>query len=219
MTEQAHDHHAHGHDDGASFDPETMDWDARYRSEDGAMWSGHVNGTLVDEIGDLPPGSALDVGCGEGADAIWLAQQGWTVTALDVAPTAVERGRAEAERQGVDGIDWIAGDLLADPPNGTFDLVSLQYPAFPISRRDQLSEVLRTAVAPGGVLLLVGHAPPDDPTDSPYDPADWTQPADLVGDLADGWIVERDVVVPRPGDHHHGSHHSEDVVVRARRSV
>src|SRR4051812_25376983 len=85
------------------------EWDARYGEPGDALWSGRPNGRLVAELADLAPGRALDVGCGEGADAIWLAQRGWTVTAIDVSDVAVGRARANAERLGV-GVDWIVGD-------------------------------------------------------------------------------------------------------------
>ena len=186
----------------AKVRPEDMDWDARYRAAD-QVWSGHVNGSLVDEVIDHAP------------DAIWLAEQGWTVTAIDVAPTAIERGRAEAERRDL-AIEWLAADLLADPPAGPFDLVSLQYLSFPIARARELTEVLTSALAPGGLLLVVGHAPPADPSAIPFDPAEWVQPPDVVAALPDGFEVTLHETRTRPGDHHHhgGSPHTEDVVLR-----
>lgn len=209
-----HDHeHDHDHE---PIRPETMDWDERYRTEE-QIWSGHPNGSLMDEVADLPAGRALDVGCGEGADAIWLAERGWRVDAVDIAPTAVERGRAEAEARGL-SIGWHAGDLLADPPAGEFDLVSVQYPAFAIAETERVTSILTGALAPGGLLLMVGHAPPDDPTSIPFDPNDWVQPPDVVAALPDGFTVELDEIRSRPGDHHAHSHHHEDVVVRIRRS-
>ncbi len=214
-----HDHDT-SHDDAAhGIDPSSVDWEAMYADEGDGMWSGHVNGSLVAELDHIAgPGRALDVGCGEGADALWLAERGWRVTAIDVAPTAVARGRTEAERRGVDGIAWIAGDLLADPPAEPFDLVSLHYPAFPIGDRERVSATLRSLVAPAGTLLVVGHAPPENLSEAHFDPADWTQPDDLVDDLGDGWAVECHETRPRPGDHHHGSHHTHDVILRARRT-
>jgi len=99
-----HDHHDHGHerdgDTASEVTPEEVVstealWDERYRSSS-ALWSGHVNPSLAAEAIDLAPGSALDVGCGEGADAIWLAEQGWLVTAVDVSAVALGRGAAHA---------------------------------------------------------------------------------------------------------------------------
>ncbi|MEM7285776.1 MAG: class I SAM-dependent methyltransferase [Actinomycetota bacterium] len=191
------------------------EWDERYRSED-QLWSGHVNGSLAVEANDLTVGRALDVGCGEGADAIWLAERGWTVTAVDISGVAIDRARAEAGRRGLD-VTWIAGDFPGDV-SGRFDLVSLHYPAFPIDTLDAVGSGLAAAVAPGGVLLLVGHAPPEDLETAHFDPADYVQPWDVEPLLTDGWTVEVSETRPRPGDHHHGSHHVDDVVIRARRS-
>ena len=103
-------------------------WDERYTESD-QMWSGEPNGALVAEVQGRSPGRALDVGCGEGADAIWLAQQGWDVTALDVSGVALERARAVAKEAGAD-VRWLhAGLLEAALPAGAYDLVSAQYPA------------------------------------------------------------------------------------------
>ncbi|MEM9201354.1 MAG: class I SAM-dependent methyltransferase [Actinomycetota bacterium] len=206
--------HVHDPQYAAKVRPEDMDWDARYRSAD-QVWSGHVNSSLATEVIDRQPSLAFDVGCGEGADAIWLAENGWTVTALDVAPTAIERGRAEATRRGLH-IEWLAADLLANPVQREFDLVSLQYLSFPIARTVELTRVLTSVLAPGGLLLVVGHAPPADPSAIPFDPADWVQPGDVIAALPTGFDVELHEVRPRPGDHHlhAGSPHVEDVVVR-----
>src|SRR5918999_196335 len=100
--------HEHGEQRfGAAAD--AAEWDTRYR--DAAMWSGRPNGRLVAEVADLTPGRALDVGCGEGADAIWLARCGWTVTAIDVSDVAVCRAREAAERAGAE-VEWVCGDAL-----------------------------------------------------------------------------------------------------------
>lgn len=204
----------HAHD--TRQDPESIDWEEMYRSGD-QRWSGHVNGSLVTEVGGLAPGRALDVGCGEGADAIWLAEKGWTVTATDIAPTAVERGATEAAARDLD-IDWVATDVLTAPPPGRFDLVALHYPAFPIGRRADVAKALGERVAPGGVLLVVGHAPPADPESAPFDPSEWVQPDDLAAELDANWTVEVHETRPRPGEHHAGSPHSHDVILRARKS-
>lgn len=134
-------------------------WDARYGSSD-RIWSGNPNGVLVREATDLTPGSALDLGCGEGADAIWLAQQGWRVTAVDISRTALKRGAGHAADAGVaDRIDWQWHDLGASFPAGTFDLVSAHFLHSPVEMaRDKILRSAAAAVAPGGVLLVVGHA-------------------------------------------------------------
>src|SRR5512133_1830501 len=122
----------HEHEPGEQrFDTpaQAAEWDARYREPDGAMWSGRPNGRLVAEVADLTPGRALDVGCGEGADAIWLAQRGWRVMAIDVAVNALDRARAAGAAAGV-AVDWVASGLLelADR-DACFDLVTVFYPA------------------------------------------------------------------------------------------
>ncbi len=192
------------------------EWDARYADQD-QLWSGHVNGSLADEVGHLAAGSALDVGCGEGADAIWLTEAGWQVTAIDVSGVAIDRGRAEASRRGI-SIEWIIGDFPTALADASFDLVSLHYPAVPIATEEAVSAGLTGAVAPGGTLLLVGHAPPADLDLQEWRPADYVQPPDVLAHLGDGWTIEVNETRPRPGDHHHGSHHTHDVVVRARKA-
>ncbi len=200
----------------SDIDAARQEWDDRYRGED-QLWSGHVNGSLEAEVAGLDPGRALDVGCGEGADAIWLAEQGWAVTAVDLSDVAVDRGRAEATRREL-AITWVAGEFPAGVAGSVFDLVSLHYPAFTIETLSDIGDGLQRAVAPGGVLLVVGHAPPDDLETATFDPADYVQPWDIEPLLGSDWIVEVSETRPRPGGHHHGSHHVDDVVLRARRN-
>ena len=141
--------------------PDEQFWDNRYAQSE-QVWSGNPNDVLVQEISGSDPGRALDLGCGEGADAVWLAQQGWRVTAVDISRVALDRAARHAVAAGVaDRIDWQQHDLGNSFPAGVFDLVSAQ---FLHSRGDWPRErILRTAasaVAPGGVLLVVGHAEP-----------------------------------------------------------
>ena len=110
---------------------QAAEWDARYSERDGARWSGRPNGRLAAEVASLKAGRALDVGCGEGADAIWLARSGWTVTAIEISEVAVTRAREAAGRAGA-VVEWVRGDALrASFPAGSFDLVAMQYPARP----------------------------------------------------------------------------------------
>jgi SAM-dependent methyltransferase len=141
-------------------------WERLY-TERGQRWTGRPNQRLVEVVGDLPPGRALDLGCGEGGDAVWLARRGWAVTAVDVSPTALGRLTAHAGAEGVaDRIDAIHIDLaMAFPaaPVGGWDLVSAQF--FQSTLTLPRTAILRrgaAATAPGGLLLVVEHgeAPP-----------------------------------------------------------
>ncbi|MBV7671192.1 methyltransferase domain-containing protein [Streptomyces halstedii] len=134
-------------------------WDDRYRESD-RIWSGNPNTVLVREVEGLKPGRALDLGCGEGADAVWLARWGWRVTATDISRVALERAAVHAAEAGVtDRVDWQWHDLGATFPEGEYDLVSAQFlhSMGDLPREEILRRAAR-AVAPGGVLLIVGHA-------------------------------------------------------------
>jgi SAM-dependent methyltransferase len=131
-------------------------WDARYAESD-RVWSGEPNAALVREVADLPPGSALDLGCGEGGDAIWLATRGWSVTAADISGVAIARAAGFAEQAGVK-VDFQRHDLAVSFPEGSFDLVSASFlyslGDFP---REEVLRRAAAAVTPGGVLLIESH--------------------------------------------------------------
>jgi long-chain acyl-CoA synthetase len=136
-------------------------WEDRYQADD-QVWSGRVNGVLADEVAGFSPGTALDLGCGEGGDALWLAEQGWQVTAVDISSTALARGAAQAEVQGLaERITWEQHDLGQSFPAGEFDLVSAQYFHSPVDLpRDEVLRRAAQAVSPGGTIIVVGHAAP-----------------------------------------------------------
>ena len=161
MSEHDHDH------DGASADQPDLGadfWNERYSSAP-AIWSGRPNQQLVTEAGRLTPGRALDVGCGEGADAIWLAEHGWTVTAVDISTVALARAEEHGRQAGNDGaagITWKQADLTVwAPAPSSFDLISAQFLHVPPHHRSSLHAGLAAGVSPGGVLLIVGHHPLD----------------------------------------------------------
>jgi SAM-dependent methyltransferase len=184
------------------------------------LWSGQPNGALVAEVARLTPGRVLDVGCGEGADAIWLARGGWDVTALEVSGVALERAAGHARDAGL-RVRWVhAGLAEAMLAPASFDLVSAQYPALLRTPDAAAERALLAAVAPGGVLLLVHHAGMDaEPVrDGGFDPADYVWLSMVAALLDDDWVVEVDEQRPRVApDGGAGAHHTDDVVLRARR--
>ncbi|MGY1720701.1 class I SAM-dependent methyltransferase [Blastococcus sp. SYSU DS0552] len=133
-------------------------YDELYRSAP-AVWSGRPNRQLVVEAAGLAPGTALDAGSGEGGDALWLAERGWRVTAVDFSPVALERGGKAARARGLDGrIEWLHADLDGwAPPERRFDLVTAHYLHASWTDREGVFRRLAAAVAPGGTLLVVGH--------------------------------------------------------------
>lgn len=155
-------------------------WDNRYSSA-GQLWSGQPNARFAAHVADLEPGEALDAGCGEGADAIWLARRGWTVTAVDVSAVALDRaaaaahaassaagGAASSAAGGAAGgdiagrITWRREDLLTWVPEpDRYDLVSAQFMQFPRAEQAAFHQRLAAAVRPGGTLLLIAHHPDD----------------------------------------------------------
>ncbi|CCW13049.1 class I SAM-dependent methyltransferase [Rhodococcus aetherivorans] len=199
-------------------------WDERYRSRP-ALWSGEPNRHLVGEAAELEPGLALDVGCGEGADAIWLARRGWRVDGVDVSGVALRRAAEHADRAGAEiagRITWLHENLTAwDPGRGRYDLVSAQYMHLPPPERDVLFRGLAEAVAPGGTLLIVGHHPTDLQTTVPRPPRPelFFTGADVVALLdPDGWDVVTEAAVARSVTDPDGRAVTvRDTVVRARR--
>jgi SAM-dependent methyltransferase len=196
------------------------EWDARYSERDGARWSGRPNGRLVAEVAGLRRGRALDVGCGEGADAIWLARGGWTVTAIDISDVALRRARAAADLAGA-AVEWICGDALQIAfPAGSFALLSMQYPALPKAAGEVAVRALLDTVRPGGLLLAVYHELDDEHREHMksrgVDPADYVGADDLGQLLGDDFTVELHGVESRidpPPD----NPYIADIVLRARR--
>ncbi|UJW35060.1 methyltransferase domain-containing protein [Saccharothrix sp. AJ9571] len=172
-------------------------WEEFYSERE--VWSGKPNSLLVREVADLRPGTALDLGCGEGGDAIWLASAGWRVTAVDVSETALKRAAAHAADAGAaDRIDWQRHDLTLSFPDGEFDLVSASFLHSPVAgdgeRNRILGQAARDAVAPGGVLLIIGHAG-EHPEHGPLPTT-----SEVLASLALGpqWRVEADEEVSQP---------------------
>lgn len=152
------------HDDPAGDAPTATDaqsrqryWDERYSDRE-RLWSGRVNVALADVAADLVPGTALDLGCGEGGDALWLAEHGWRVTGVDVSKVALERADAEARRRGLE-IAWQSADLETWQPRDDYDLVSACFLQAPEDfNRSAVLHRMSRCVRPGGHLLIVSHA-------------------------------------------------------------
>ncbi len=214
---------------GMSGDFEQPAWDERYAAAP-SVWSGRPNPQLVAETADLPAGTALDVGCGEGADALWLAERGWRVTAVDFSTVALGRAAARAAERGLaDRLEWVHADVRTwTPPAGRFALVTAQYMHLPAADRGALFARLAAGVAPGGTLLVVGHlvGDGDDPqaghaAAAPGHEAHATDKfftAEQVAAGLDpaGWEVQVAEQRPRPDNHAHGRPVA-DAVLRARR--
>jgi SAM-dependent methyltransferase len=204
------------------FDQEWFE--ERYRSAP-ALWSGQPNPQLVAEIAELPPGRALDAGSGEGADAIWLAERGWRVTAVDFSTTALARAAEHAAARGEEvatRIDWRHADLTVwSPPEAAFDLVSAQYMHLPPEPRATLFARLAAAVAPGGTLLIVGHDFSDVAAGAhrPPMPEMFFTAEELAASLPPGeWEVVVTEARPRPAKVHEGQEITvHDAVLLARR--
>lgn len=154
------DHHAPTPDADAAPAPVDF-WEQRYLDSD-RIWSGRVNATFAALASPLTPGRALDLGCGEGADVVWLAQQGWDATGVDISATAVDRATRAAQQVGATGARFVAADLddlAALPDRGPFDLVTASFLHSPVAlARTRILRAAAALVADGGHLLLVTHA-------------------------------------------------------------
>jgi len=196
------------------------DWNARYAASD-LVWGAEPNRFVAEELeGRTPRGRALDLACGEGRNAIWLAGRGWSVTAVDFSDVAIERARKLAERRGV-GVDWVCADLASYAPEPeAFQLVLVSYLQLPGAGLRAVLERAAAALAPGGELLMIGHARRNlaEGVGGPRDPAVLWEPDELSADLrALGLGVERCEEVRRPLDTPEGPREAIDVLARARR--
>ena len=202
---------------------EQPSWEDRYAAND-AIWSGRVNPQLAAEADGLAPGRALDVGSGEGADSIWLAGRGWSVTGIDFSTVALERAATHAAAAGVgERTEWRHVDVRTFGQGGVdeqWDLVTSQFMHLPDGAMVDLTRRLGAAVAPGGTLLVVGHHPDDLPTGQRHGRRSFMfTPEDLLPALdPDDWEIQVADVRLRTADGHDGEPHTlRDSVLRARR--
>jgi SAM-dependent methyltransferase len=195
------------------------EWDARYTGFADRLPGLEPNSVLIDATGPLIPGRALDVGCGGGAEAVWLARNGWDVTALDVSAVALEHAARRARDAGVH-VQWGQSRLEdAQLPVGGFDLVTACYPALRQSPEGAAQQALLAAVAPGGTLLVVHHADVDaeQARAHGFELADYVGHDDIVAALDGHWHVRVQRRRPRATPTGPGGQHTHDDVVLARR--
>lgn len=207
-------------------------WEERYGESD-AMWTGRVNATLATVLADLPPGRSIDLGCGEGADVLWLAQRGWDALGLDLSPTAIGRARDEATARGLADRPPSGGhgrarfeacDLTTwEPDPASAELVTASF--FHSQVELDRTAILRraaTAVVPGGHLVILSHAaPPPGAHQHPHEQEMLSahEEQEVLDLPADDWAVEtarqaeREAIDP-DGEH---AHHEDSLLVLRRR--
>ena len=198
---------------------DARDWDRRW--EERALESHREPGAVVvGALAGLQPGRAIDLGCGAGRHAIWLAERGWDVAAVDFSSEALRQGRERAEAHGV-AIDWVEADIVSyEPRAGAFELVLLAYIHLPAGERRTLLARAAAAVKPGGTFLLVGHDSTNLGTGAPgpSSPAVLYTPDDIVPDL-DRLRIVRAEQVRRPVELEDGTTvHAVDAFVLATRA-
>jgi len=187
-------------------------WDERHAARE-PIESVEPDPTLIAEIGSRPPGRALDLGAGDGRNAVWLASQGWHVTAVDFSRVALDRGRALAIARDVH-VEWVLADLLDwSPGDDRYDLVTLFFIHLPPDERRGIYRRAAESVAVGGTLLIVGHDRTNlaDGIGGPQDPEVLLTPLEVAADLP-GFRVERAETMRRPGPDGPGP---IDTIVRA----
>ena len=192
-------------------------WDQRYSGPD-LVWGAGPNRFVAEELAALPPGRAIDLGCGEGRNAIWLAERGWEVTAVDFSAAGLARAaRLAAERTVT--VDWVQADLLAwQPEPGGYDLVLIAYLHLPSAGLARVFRAAAAAVAPGGTLLVVGHDRDNIARGhgGPQDPDRLYTPAEIIAELGGLGIVRAEQVL-RPVRTPEGERTAIDTLVRAER--
>ncbi len=205
-------------------------WENHWTQADGRFPAGDPNPYLEIEISGLPTGTVLDAGCGEGAEAIWLACAGWQVTAADISSEALSRASRRAAGSGAPGerLNWMEADLSSWQPDRQFDLVTTHY-AHPAIPQLDFYQRISSWVAPGGTLLIVGHLEAPDAANGPEHghghrvrpPTDASVTATAVTALLEPaqWDVMTAMEQKRTIGQTAGSHQLSDVVVRATRRL
>jgi len=190
-------------------------WDERYGTEE-LIWKADPNRFLVEEVATIEPGRALDVACGEGRNAVWLASKGWRVTGVDFSRAGLAKAERLAADRGVE-VTWVEADVVEwQPPEASFDLVVVMYLHLPAPQRRRVLAHAAAGLAAGGVLLLVGHDTSNlvEGTGGPQDPAILFGPEDIAEDLP-GLRIERAERVTRAVVTDAGDATAIDALVRA----
>jgi ubiquinone/menaquinone biosynthesis C-methylase UbiE len=196
-------------------------WDERYAASD-LVWGVEPNRWVAAELAGLPPGRALDVACGEGRNALWLARRGWTVTGADFSAVALERAARLAADAGVEErATWVRTNVVERLPPGPFDAVVVAYLQLPAEQRRATLAACAAALDHGGVLLVVAHDSTNlvDGVGGPQDPAVLYGATEVVADVAavDGLVVEKATRVRRPVESDRGEREAIDALARLRR--
>jgi SAM-dependent methyltransferase len=193
------------------------DWNRRYGEKE-LLWSAEPNRFLVDEVESLPPGHALDLACGEGRNAIWLAERGWRVDAIDYSDIAIDKARRVGEARGVE-VRWVRDDVESYVPSSGYDLVIVFYLQLPWESMRGVIRRAAAGVARAGTFLLVGH----DLTNlekghgGPKSPTVLYTPDDVAGELPELRVVEAARRL-RPVETDDGIVNAIDCLVRAVRA-
>ena len=203
---------------------DAQQWNDRYATSD-FVWTTTANQFLPPEVDGLSPGKALDLACGEGRNAVWLATRGWQATGVDFSSAGLAKASSLAEASGVtDTTRWVCADATTWIPDDQFDLVVVFYLQLPEAQRRAAMTVAATALAPGGTLVVVGHDLDNlaNGVGGPPDPAVLYTPDDVVADVmssgVDGLVVERATRVLRPvASDGAVQRHAIDCLVRVRR--
>ncbi len=201
-------------------------WDERYAATE-LVWSAGPNQFVAEECADLTPGRAVDLAAGEGRNAIWLARQGWQVTAVDFSQAGLDKGRQVADAAGLAGVEWVCADATTWAPAEPVDLVVVAYLQVPAPERRAAVTAAVRALAPGGTLLWVSHDATNlaEGTGGPQDPAVLMSAEDVLADVESSGVpvqvvrAERVARLVESGDHRGEEQRTAwDALVRLTRS-
>ncbi|MHB1711168.1 MAG: SAM-dependent methyltransferase [Acidimicrobiales bacterium] len=197
---------------------ESEGWNERYQGAD-LVWGRGANQFLVEEASGLDPGRALDVACGEGRNAIWLAERGWVATGVDFSSVGLEKAARLAAERGVD-VTWVEADVVSWEPTAAYDLIVVMYLHLPAAERRAVHRRLSASLSAGGTLLVVGHDRTNltDGYGGPQDPEILLTPEEVAADLSTLDVV-RSARVERHVATDDGEKRAIDTLVRATKAA